>query len=62
LQLAQLAFALPLIAMPTGDAMPAPVKGDPVSIPPVLANALMLLAPLPLFTTQITPLESIRNV
>jgi hypothetical protein len=59
LQLAQLAFALPLIAMPVGDAMPAPVNGEPVSVPPVLVNALTLLAPLPLFATQITPLGSI---
>ncbi len=57
LQLAQFAFALPLIAMLAGDAMPAPVKGDPVRVPPVLVKALTLLAPL--LTAQMTPLGSI---
>jgi hypothetical protein len=43
-------LAFPLIAMPAGEAMPAPENGDPLSTVPALLNALTVL--FPLFTTQ----------
>ncbi len=51
-----MALALPLIAMPAGEEMPAPENGDPGSGVPELSNALTLL--LPLLTTQMYPAGS----
>src|ERR1039458_9711934 len=55
-QSAQLALALPLMAMPAGAEMPAPKNGEPLSGEFELLNALTVL--LPLLTTQMYPAGS----